>query len=330
MDMNPTTGSATNSGGGEPAKQHGAKTMFWYLGLFLTLSITAFATGAMWFQFINKFFPTVVTDYGVQLRSLSQDMVKNSIAAMIVGTPVFFLFSWLIRRGVKQSTVNTQKGVRLWISYLILFIVVAVALGDLIASIFTFLNGDFTTRFLLKSLAILVIAGWIFTYFWLELRSNDALAHSPFPRLTAIITAVVVIASIAGGFFLIDSPQVARAKSFDQRRVNDLSNIRWQIDEFYRQNKKMPSDLNELNPYQVAADPKTNEPYQYEPTGEQAYQLCANFETSNRQETKENRDLYPTTDSFIHDSGQTCFDFQITENDPDTSSKPIIPNRPID
>ena len=180
----------------------GPKALFWYLTLFFTLAITASSTGAMWFQYINKLFPKEVA--GTVHYSFSQGAVKYAIASLLIAAPLFFIFTVFIRRALVKKSLSTENHVRTWITYIILFLAIAIAVGDLITAVLGVLNGDFTPRFLLKVITILVITGWVFIYYWLELRSSDALAGSSVPKILGIISAVVVAVSFIGAFLRIN------------------------------------------------------------------------------------------------------------------------------
>ncbi len=303
--------SPSNVSAASSDKQHGAKILFWYFSLFWTMGVTAFATGAVWFQVINKFLPQEIS-YSVG-RAFNQSAVKGAIAAIIVGAPAFFLFAWLIRRAIGRNEIPLRKGARQWVGYLILFIVVATALGDIITTVLTWLNGDFTTRFLLKSLIILAITGWTFTYFWLSLRSEDGLKTSKFPQVAVIVSVVIIAISLVIGFTMVDSPAVARIKAYDQSRVNDLENIRWAVENYYSSYQKLPDDLNALKNIQaIPVDPKSGQAYTYEVINKKEYKLCAVFETDNKTQAAQNDASKPvytdeTYQPFWHTTGKNCF-----------------------
>ena len=301
----------TSASSQSPAISHGAKALFWYLSMFFTLGIVAFATGAVWYQLINKLVPTDVLPYGVYL-AFSQSAVKSAIAALIVGTPFFFLFMTAIRRAIKKAQITLERGVRLWISYLILFLVVAIAIGDVITFVTRFLGGDFTLRFVLKVVTILVITGWIFLYFWLDLKSDDALKTSKLPRTLGAVTLVVIIATLVGGFFIIDSPATSRAKAFDQDRLNDISQLQYQVQDFYRRNAALPATLTELEAegyslQNVLRDPQTDELYEYAVIDNTHFELCASFTTDNRNDSETERFYGPGGKNFAHGAERTCY-----------------------
>ncbi len=301
----------------------GPKALFYYLALFFTLGITAFAVGTIWYQFINTWFPLEIS-YGVS-APFSQAALKFQIASLLWGTPIFFLFSVLLRRALNKGTLDPNNRVRLWVTHIILFIVLVIALGDLIATTYALLNGDYTARFLLKSLTILLITGWISTYYVLELRAQDYLIKNRLPKIFAGVTIAVIVASLVGSFFLLDSPAASRRAAFDQTRESNLQNISSAISDYYATEEKLPASLSDINVYGSSiTDPKTKQPYDYRAIDATSYELCATFESSNKdRDTKGETSYYGYTD-FTHDAGYQCFKQTLK-----TINNDITPGRPV-
>jgi hypothetical protein len=63
--------------------------------------------------------------------------------------------------------------VRKWLTYITLYIATGIIIGDLITLLTYVLNGDLTLRFVLKVLAVLLIAGSIFGYYLWDLRTEE-------------------------------------------------------------------------------------------------------------------------------------------------------------
>ncbi|OGY44816.1 MAG: hypothetical protein A2729_02945 [Candidatus Buchananbacteria bacterium RIFCSPHIGHO2_01_FULL_39_14] len=285
----------------------GPKSLFWYLTLFFTLGITAFQVGGLWFQFINKWLPKEVISGMVQ-PSFDQTALKFAVASIIVATPLYFTFSYLIRRALKNHNLDPKNKIRVWITYIILFLTVAIAVGDLINAIFHVLNGDYTLRFILKSLSILIIISWIFTYYWLELRSENSLTTSILPKQMAGITIAVIVVSFIGSFFVVDSPRLARSKAYDHTRAANLQEIEFSVQNYYYQNQKLPADLETLrldNVTLAISDPSTDKPYEYRTIDDKNYELCAEFENSNLD--VKNREFQPYYSEFAYQKGRNCF-----------------------
>lgn len=293
----------------------GPKALFWFLTQFFALGVTAFSTGGLWFQFINKWFPTEII-YGQAMQPFSQNVLKMQIASLLVAVPVFVILSILIRRALSSGLLDVANKVRLWITYIILFATVAIAVGDLIRITFSLLNGDFTARFLLKAGVVLIIVCWTFVYYWLEIRSAKALVGSKFPRVAMICTLVVVIASFLGSFLIVESPMQARRNAFDNTRVNDLQQIKYATDDYFREYGKLPVSLDELKTaraYIKIVDSKSGQPYEYAVKGKDKFELCADFETSNKVVSPD--DVYKAEYmDFLHEAGHVCFAREVSKD----------------
>lgn len=299
---------------------HGPKALFWYLTLFFTLGITAFNVGNIWFQYINKWISQEITG-GFVRAAFSQGSLKFAVSSLLVAGPIFFFVSYLIRKALKNGNLDPKNKVRAWTTYIILFISIAIAIGDLIATVFSVLDGDYTARFLLKSLSILIIVGWIFVYYWLELRSPNSLNDTKLPKTVGIITGVVLIISFIGAFFLIDSPAMARVKAYDQTRASNLSEIRYTINNYYNENDKLPETLKDLHnqtAFLKITDPKTDKAYEYSIVDELTYELCATFNTSIK-DSNEKEQYRFSPDGFIYEEGRNCFTKKVLE----VTNKPL-------
>ncbi len=272
------------------SKSYGAKMLFWYLRLFFTMGFSAAATATLWYQFINKLFPLEVALYGGGVnRPYDERAVIWAISSLFILAPTFYVFAAILRKAIGRNEVELDRGVRQWTSYLFLCIVAAIMLGDMITAVRYVLNGDYTTRFFLKVLTILVITGWLFSYVWLELRSKDALAASSLPRTMGITSAVVMVISVAAAFTLIDSPALAREKSFDRQREYNLASLQYSVRNFYSRHARMPESLEALHEdgyvdRRAMEDPATGDVYAYRIVNEEEFELCATFATDNRED----------------------------------------------
>jgi len=177
---------------------------------------------------------------------------------------------------------------------------------------------------LLKALTILLIVSWVFVYYWLELRSPNSLSGSKVPKSMAFGTIAIILISFVGAFFIVDSPTLARTKAYDRTRTDDLQQIKYAIDEYYREFDKLPESLTELRSYRAYIkinDPKAEISYEYKIIDDTSYELCADFETSNKDE--ESIDKYGYQE-FLHEAGNNCFTRKISQLE-----KEIFPAQPI-
>jgi len=307
-----------------PEQVSNPKALFWFLTLFFSLDVMAVALGGLWFQFVNKWLNLGVS-YGVVSSSFSQEAVKMEIASLIVATPVFFYMAWLVRRALRRGSLSPENRVRMWISYIILFLVVAISVGDLIRTLFAVLNGDFTVRFLLKALAILAIAAFIFVYYRLELKTEDALASSKLPKAMGLAAIVVIAVSLVSSFFVIESPRLTREKAFDRNRMDNLQSIKYAVDNYYYEYGKLPATLEELKVnqgYLEISDKENGKAYEYRVTGKEAFVLCADFSLASNEQTEIDGRYAPYND-YYHDAGHVCLD-RVVSARPDEAKKPAV------
>ena len=166
-----------------------------------------------------------------------------------------------------DQPAQENLGIRKWLTYLTLFVAGVTIITDLIMLINTFLGGEITARFAFKVLAVLIVAGVAFSYYLYDLRRDVGQKSSKMKMLVWVVS-FGVLASIVGGFFIMGSPFTLRMKRFDERRVNDLQNIQYQVVNFYQRKGSLPNNLDELKDpiagFNIPLDPDTNASYEYE------------------------------------------------------------------
>jgi hypothetical protein len=119
------------------------------------------------------------------------------------------------------------------------------------------------------------------------------------------------------GLTFVGSPASQRSIQFDERRVADLQQITFGVDEYWEQNEVLPEELQDLQDVRAfvrsIADPKTGEPYEYRIVEERTYELCAVFEndSSAMQEKLPKKPF--SEQSWDHGVGHTCFEHEAQE-----------------
>ena len=145
-----------------------AREAFLYLVSFITLYVTAFSFGALLFYFIEQAYPDPLT-----FRFASTGSLNTSLASIIIAFPVYLLVTWRLRLGSAKDPEKRQSKIRKWLTYFTLVVATGIIIGDLIAILSSLLGGEITTRFTLKALTILAIAGTIFGYYLWDLRKEE-------------------------------------------------------------------------------------------------------------------------------------------------------------
>ena len=124
----------------------------------------------------------------------------------------------------------------------------------------------------------------------------------------ASAATVAVVAGITLGLWKLGGRGRQRDISADLRRSQDLQNIANAIDSWYRLgDRKLPPDLDVLrssNSRLSLRDPVTNSSYEYRPTGDTQYELCAVFSLDSSAE----QSIQPQFGRFYsHPAGKQCF-----------------------
>jgi hypothetical protein len=123
-----------------------------------------------------------------------------------------------------------------------------------------------------------------------------------------VAVAVVVIAVIAGGLWLMGSPTEQRLLKLDKRRVDDLQSIANRIDVYWNRHQALPENLDVLESQpgfdSIPLDPERNEPYSYRALEQRSYELCASFNRESR---------YIPASQWAHDAGLYCYGFEMKD-----------------
>ena len=295
------------------------KDFFLYLTVMAMLYVSTGALIALWFDYINYLFPDQL-QFAYDFYSGS---IRWYIALLLTIFPAFVAVSWYAGRELEREPEKRELSIRKWLLYLTLTLAAASMLTDIVVLINTFLSGEITTRFILKVLTVLIVAGTVVAYYVFDLRGVTK-QKPALLRLFTLTAAAVVFASIVGGFFIVGTPATQRALRFDQTRVSDLQSVQWQIVTYWQQKQMLPEGLNDLNDaitgYTVPLDPETGKPYRYERLARLSFKLCASF---NRQSVSSPylSSPYPVkgvglldSDVWNHEQGESCFERTI---DPD-------------
>ena len=254
------------------------KDFFLQFGTMAALYVSAVSIINLLFQTINYAFPDKLAYYGDPYST----GIRWAIASLIIIFPLFLALSWLGGKDFRANPEKRELPIRKWLIYLTLFVAGIAVIVDLIALVNIFLSGEITARFVLKVLTVFVVAGGVFGYFIYDLRRKDSAGRRD--KTFAWIAAALVLASIVGGFAIMGSPQAARERRFDDRRISDLQNIQWQIVSYWQQKEKFPTGLSELEDsiggWRSPKDPDTDTVYEYILGEGMFFRLCANFSRS--------------------------------------------------
>lgn len=154
-----------------PRPSISAREAFTYLILFAALYLTAWYIGELLFDLIDIAIPDPVESHPSWARH--GDSIRWSIAALLVGAPLYLWLTHKLNREIAADPVRRQSPVRLWLGNMTLFIAALIIIGALVSVIYNLLAGELTARFLLKVAVVAGIAAAIFGYYHAELEAGE-------------------------------------------------------------------------------------------------------------------------------------------------------------
>jgi len=138
----------------------------------------------------------------------------------------------------------------------------------------------------------------------------------------------IVLAAVAYGLYIVGSPNAARLRNLDARRLSDLQYLQNQIIYYWQAKQTLPKELPVLQDATrgvgVPVDPGTGAAYTYTIQGPLAFTLCANFNGPSDDLTGQVPSGKPSApmaspvgapyyqdSSWSHSAGESCFERQI-------------------
>lgn len=295
------------------------KDFFVYLGTAISLYVSAGSLLSLLFSIINERFADALEmtayyygGYGYQ----AGNGATFAIASLIIVVPIYLFLSYFIRKDIAADNEKRGLAIRKWFVWFTLFAAGFAVAGDLVALLYTFLQGEVTIRFILKVLSVLIVAGGVFSYYFYDLRRD---ASSKPNKLFVGLTGLFIVLAIVLGFMTFGSPQAQRDMRFDSQREMNLSDIQWRVLNHWQTTEKLPQVLNDLednfNGNPVPVDPETKVAYEYTVTAPLSFELCATFARASSAESQDPK-MMPIDTSyygggldprFQHEAGRTCF-----------------------
>lgn len=298
-------------------ENHTAKHFVLQLGSLASLYLSLSFLLVLLFGLINLLFPDAAdTVWDIESASSS---VRIGIAMVIVFFPAYLVLTRLVNKTRRKDPQGSYLGLTKWLIYLSLLVGGAVLLGDLVAVIMGFLEGELTQRFILKALAVLIVVGAAFYYYLFDAKSywlkNEKKSIS-----FGIGAIVVVLIALVFGFANVEAPTEVREQKLDSTQVSNLQEIQWQIQDYLVLNGALPESLEvlaETSKIEIPTAPEGRDSYHYELT-EKGFQLCATFAAASQTDEY----LYgrpiatpagetPTIvnpDNWEHGEGKVCFE----------------------
>ena len=284
------------------------------IGLYVSL------TAIIWLAFgvINTLYPDA--SFGYYQYESTQQGIRIGIAMLIVFFPVYILLTRLVNN-VRRKEEGMYMSLTKWLIYLSLIVAGLFLLGDLVTVILTYLNGEVSMRFILKALTIFIVIGGAF-YYYIQDAKEYWNTHEKESKIYGAIVSLLAVGLLVLGFMNSDTPEKVRQMRQDETQTTNLSDIQYRIEDHYRINKALPTDIKQL--YVGIQAPKAEEgrdAYSYKVIDEDTYELCATFaypsqNTTGTVATTEVSGSVPMKNPYSnwdHGKGTTCFERTVTK-----------------
>lgn len=300
-----------------------ALDFFLHLGAIVALYAVTISFLNLIFKIVNKAFPEVQRNYYAWGGSSE---ISMPVATLIVVFPLFVALSRFVYKTYEQNPEKKEMHIRKWLVYITLFIAGIILAGDLVTVLYKFLDGqDLTVAFLLKALAVLLVAGAVFGYYLQDIRDRISSRRR---KMWTIVVGLAILISIILGFAILGSPRTQRLIRYDAQKVSDLQSIQWQVISYWQEKGVIPVHLGELEGmqqyYRAPLDSQFEKEYEYRKTGEMTFELCADFNKETPDDPSygsypyyERSAAYPTkggiiqNDNWQHSAGRQCFQREI-------------------
>lgn len=294
-------------------KQHrprsGPMDVALWLGAMIALYGNVISLLGLLTAYVDYLFPDPAYDsYGSYVDPYS-GAARGAIAFLIVGVPVYLTLTAFLNRDLRAHPEKEALGFRRWVIIGSMFIAAVVILARLVGILNDFLGGELQVRSILKFLLTVVVLGGGIAYYLEDLRGRWRRTKA---RPVAIVAGAVVLVAVLGGFFVIGSPAELRAYRLDEQRVNDLTNLQYQVVGYYQQKAVLPASVDAITAWnrgwRPPTDPETQDAYTYRVVGDLAFEVCATFSKAtperNGRAVGSGADAF---DNWVHPAGEHCF-----------------------
>lgn len=304
------------------------------MGLLATLITSVVSFLNLVFETLNKRFPDVLNaSYEYGYSTYQYDAIRTALATLIIVFPVFLAVSYFWNKLSQKELGQLDEMFKKWVIYIILFLSAVVVIGDLVTLVRYFISGEVTSRFIYKVLVVLAVALLVGFRYGYTLKEPSASNSKKMGLVLGGVGIVMVVGAIICSFSILGSPMEQRQLRLDDRRVQDLQNIQYQIISFWQQKEKLPATLAELTDpmsgFSVPVEPEfeKGKQYEYAIKAPLKFELCATFSQPIPKGWRENSygGGWPTpmydkaesvsypypgggiNESWSHEAGRTCF-----------------------
>lgn len=308
---------------------------FLSLGVLITLITSVVSFLNLIFETLDKRFPDVLNaSYQYGYYTYDYEGIRSALATLIIFFPVFLVVSYFWKKFSEREMSHVDGLIKKWVIYIILSLSSVLLMIDLVFLIRYFISGEITARFIWKVVAVLVTGLLVGKYYILNLLHDKMFGMKVRSgAVFSVVSTALVVFVIAVSFKVMGSPASQRMFRLDDRRINDLQSLQYQVINYWQQKEKLPEKLSDLsNPlsgYSLPVDPEfeKGKTYEYNTKDKMAFELCSTFSKPIPKGWREygNDRAYPMysekdvavsypypnggiNESWDHQEGRTCFE----------------------
>lgn len=290
------------------------------LGSLISLYVSITALTMLLFSIISIQYPDPAQG-AFEYESASMNL-RMAVALLIVFFPTFVVLTRIVNK-IRRSESGVYLTLMKWLVYLSLVVGGAVLLGDLVATVNSYLNGELSIRFALKALSLFAVVGTAFVYYLYDVRGYWQTHEKHSIQYAGVVSGFVLIILILG-LMKGETPQNVREVRLDQAQVNDLSLMQNNVDAYAYEMRTLPNTLAEaFRGSEVPQAPEGRAQYSYRKISANTYSLCATFlQPSTRSEQMQYTDVSYAPDGLVkgvrtwtHGAGETCFERSVVLSD---------------
>lgn len=154
----------------EPPNVGSARDTFLHLLAFTALYTWLVTLVLLWFAYIDIAFPDAAWQASDAMRETMQSGIRVGLAAIVVAFPAFLLIWSYLLREIRRYPEKARSAVRRWLIWLSLFVGAVTLSVDVITLVYFLFEGQLSIRFLVKVVALFLVAGTGVAYLTVTMR----------------------------------------------------------------------------------------------------------------------------------------------------------------
>lgn len=255
-----------------PIRSNAARDALFYAMLFVCFAVISSNVLTLAFMQLNLWLPEPGDS-----RNYSRfaEVLRWCMAALIVFAPAFGWLDRSDRRATLSDPARQHGAVRRWLSALALLGAVLTLMGDALFLIYTWLDGQMSLRFALKSLVVGIMALLTLAYF-----RNDRgipLPRLPIPAAWPLLGLAALMVGLS--LWAVGGPDRGQMERRDQARLDDLRRISGLVPNCIGKDAPLPDSLEPLDCVNdLDTLRSTGATFTYAKLAEDRFEICTEVE----------------------------------------------------